>query len=98
MGFYIHSCPKMRYKGKLTASYLLCPETYTWHLLTDEIRSKLDEQKYLRLEENAQTKDNDRFLSKHMDKVLVLVNNRTIMRYEDYKNVTYSRFLLSIIR
>lgn len=35
MGFYIHSCPKMRYKGKLAASYLLCPETYVWMPLTD---------------------------------------------------------------
>ncbi|KAH8401407.1 hypothetical protein KR009_005307 [Drosophila setifemur] len=35
MGFYIHSCPKMRYKGKLSASYLLCPETYVWLFLTD---------------------------------------------------------------
>lgn len=35
MGFYIHSCPKMRYKGKLSSSYLLCPETYTWHPLND---------------------------------------------------------------
>lgn len=35
MGFYIHSCPKMRYKGRLKPSYLLCPEIYTWHLLDD---------------------------------------------------------------
>jgi len=35
MGFYIHSCPKMRYKGKLSPSYLLCPETYEWLPLTD---------------------------------------------------------------
>ena len=28
MGFYIHSCPKMRYKAKYSASSLLCPETY----------------------------------------------------------------------
>lgn len=35
MGFYIHSCPKMRYKGKLYPSYLLCPEVYTWHLLNE---------------------------------------------------------------
>lgn len=35
MGFYIHSCPKMRYKGKLQPSYLLCPEIYTWHLIND---------------------------------------------------------------
>lgn len=35
MGYYIHNCPKMRYKGKLQPSYLLCPEVYTWHLLDD---------------------------------------------------------------
>lgn len=35
MGFYIHSCPKMKYKGKLNPSYLLCPETYSWHLLDE---------------------------------------------------------------
>ncbi|KAJ8418069.1 hypothetical protein AAFF_G00137780 [Aldrovandia affinis] len=30
LGFYIHSCPKMRYKGQYRPSDLLCPETYTW--------------------------------------------------------------------
>lgn len=35
MGFYIHSCSKMRYKGKLQPSYFLCPEVYTWHLIND---------------------------------------------------------------
>jgi len=33
MGFYIHSCPKMRYKGDYSPSYLLDPEDYTWHPL-----------------------------------------------------------------
>ncbi|KAL0964185.1 hypothetical protein UPYG_G00320390 [Umbra pygmaea] len=28
LGFYIHSCPKMRYKGQYQPSDLLCPETY----------------------------------------------------------------------
>lgn len=43
MGFYIHTCPKMRYKGKLHPSYLLCPEIYTWHLLNDgkNLRKKI---------------------------------------------------------
>lgn len=31
MGFYIHSCPKMKYKGEYEPSYLLDPESYTWH-------------------------------------------------------------------
>ncbi|KAH9843904.1 arginine-tRNA-protein transferase [Rhodofomes roseus] len=30
MGFYIHSCPKMRYKGDYAPSYLADPEEYTW--------------------------------------------------------------------
>ncbi|KAG5831385.1 hypothetical protein ANANG_G00303190 [Anguilla anguilla] len=30
LGFYIHSCPKMRYKGQYRPSDLLCPETYAW--------------------------------------------------------------------
>ncbi|KAJ7937169.1 arginine-tRNA-protein transferase [Mycena leptocephala] len=30
MGFYIHSCPKMRYKGDYYPSYLADPETYDW--------------------------------------------------------------------
>jgi len=33
MGFYIHSCPKMRYKGDYSPSYLADPETYDWHPL-----------------------------------------------------------------
>jgi len=35
MGFYIYSCPKMRYKGDYSPSYLADPETYEWfHLET----------------------------------------------------------------
>ncbi|KAJ7095266.1 arginine-tRNA-protein transferase [Mycena belliarum] len=30
MGFYIHSCQKMRYKGEYLPSYLADPETYVW--------------------------------------------------------------------
>ncbi|KAF5322217.1 hypothetical protein D9619_000501 [Psilocybe cf. subviscida] len=30
MGFYIYSCPKMRYKGEYAPSYLADPETYEW--------------------------------------------------------------------
>jgi len=35
MGFYIHSCQKMRYKGDYSPSFLLDPEEYTWHPLKD---------------------------------------------------------------
>lgn len=30
MGFYIHSCPKMRYKAHYVPSEILCDETKTW--------------------------------------------------------------------
>ena len=30
MGFYVQSCPKMNYKSKYKAGYLLCPETYQY--------------------------------------------------------------------
>ncbi|TDL29717.1 hypothetical protein BD410DRAFT_736841 [Rickenella mellea] len=33
MGFYIHSCQKMRYKGDYSPSFLLDPVDYTWHPL-----------------------------------------------------------------
>ncbi|KYQ89239.1 arginyltransferase [Tieghemostelium lacteum] len=30
MGYYIHTCQKMKYKGTFQKSYLLCPVTYKW--------------------------------------------------------------------
>ena len=30
MGFYVQSCPKMNYKSRYNAGYLLCPETYKY--------------------------------------------------------------------
>ena len=37
MGYYIHSCVKMRYKGDYKPSDLLCPETHRWVPLADVI-------------------------------------------------------------
>jgi arginine-tRNA-protein transferase len=48
-GFYIHSCPKMRYKGEYTPQYMLDPESYGWDVLSDEVKRKLDANKYLSL-------------------------------------------------
>lgn len=45
IGFYIHSCPKMRYKGDYSPSYLLDPEDYTWAPL-DACRLLLDRYHY----------------------------------------------------
>ncbi|XP_067633720.1 arginyl-tRNA--protein transferase 1 isoform X2 [Eurosta solidaginis] len=83
MGFYIHSCSKMRYKGRLVPSYLLCPEAYTWHLLTDEIRTKLDQHKYQRFNPNSDAKDVDIFEDTDLNDVVLLYDN-TYLTYRQY--------------
>ena len=52
MGFYLHNCPKMRYKGQYVPSYISCPESYKW-VAIDKCRPKLDKSKYSRLEEDG---------------------------------------------
>lgn len=49
LGFYIHSCVKMRYKGRYSPSYLACPETYSWQPLANCI-PLLDKSPYSRLD------------------------------------------------
>ncbi|XP_033156365.1 arginyl-tRNA--protein transferase 1 isoform X2 [Drosophila mauritiana] len=87
MGFYIHSCPKMRYKGKLSPSYLLCPETYEWLPLTDVIRAKLDEHKYQRLNEDPAARDVNEFLKEHLDEVMMLLDAKTCTNYRHYRQL-----------
>lgn len=48
MGFYIHTCPKMSYKGSYAPSFLLCPERLCWVPL-ELCRPVLDARKYARL-------------------------------------------------
>jgi arginine-tRNA-protein transferase len=47
MGYYIHSCPKMKYKGDYKTQHVLDPESYEWHPLDAELRSLLDKKKYV---------------------------------------------------
>jgi arginyl-tRNA--protein-N-Asp/Glu arginylyltransferase len=49
MGYYIHSCPKMRYKGEYKPQYVLDPETYDWNPLDGELRQLLDTKPYVSL-------------------------------------------------
>ena len=55
MGYYVHSCPKMNYKGQYTPSFLACPETYNW-VAIEKCKPKLDANKYSRFEENPDIK------------------------------------------
>jgi len=81
MGFYIHSCPKMRYKGQYSPSFLLCPEVYSWHPI-DKSKTKLDQSRYHRLEDNPDKEDGNRI---DVQYVCVLYN-RTAMPYHIYKD------------
>ncbi|KAI7889687.1 arginine-tRNA-protein transferase [Mucor mucedo] len=46
MGFYIHTCPKMNYKGKYSPSDLLDPVSYKWYPI-ENFKSKLDETSFV---------------------------------------------------
>ena len=59
LGYYVHSCPKMRYKGQYQGSDLLCPETHTWHPI-ERVRSMLDVDKYNRFCSDIHTVDEGR--------------------------------------
>ena len=47
MGYYIHDCVKMRYKGDYKPQMVLEPESYEWMPLDGEFRNALDKRKYV---------------------------------------------------
>ncbi|KAL1880014.1 hypothetical protein VTK73DRAFT_6404 [Phialemonium thermophilum] len=48
-GYYIHSCPKMRYKIDYSPQYVLDPESLTWDLLDEAALSIFDKKPYVSL-------------------------------------------------
>lgn len=52
MGYYIHSCKKMRYKGDYGPQEILDPASLGWWPLDEEIKRKLDERKYVSVSED----------------------------------------------
>uniref|UniRef100_A0A8C5J3G4 Arginyl-tRNA--protein transferase 1 n=1 Tax=Junco hyemalis TaxID=40217 RepID=A0A8C5J3G4_JUNHY len=81
MGFYIHSCPKMRYKGQYRPSDLLCPETYVWTPI-EQCLPLLEHSKYSRFNQDGKAVDEGRL--KELGRVKVL-HKRTVMPYSVYK-------------
>ncbi|KAG2389098.1 hypothetical protein C9374_014498 [Naegleria lovaniensis] len=55
LGFYVHSCKKMRYKGEYYPSELLCNESFTWVPLDKSLSAKLDQNKYFKFNDQAET-------------------------------------------
>ncbi|XP_047010312.1 arginyl-tRNA--protein transferase 1 isoform X7 [Ictalurus punctatus] len=80
LGFYIHSCPKMRYKGQYQPSDLLCPETYIW-VPIEKCVPRLDASVYARL--NEDTRAGDARALKDLGRVMVL-HKRTVLPYAAY--------------
>ncbi|XP_066584197.1 arginyl-tRNA--protein transferase 1-like isoform X3 [Prorops nasuta] len=82
MGFYIHSCPKMRYKMRMRPSMLLCPETYFWCDAESSLK-KLDKNKYSRLNDDPNAIDDDGVID--IDKILILYKD-VAMPYRIYQS------------
>ncbi|XP_025200497.1 arginyl-tRNA--protein transferase 1 isoform X2 [Melanaphis sacchari] len=80
MGYYIHTCPKMRYKAKIRPSYLLCPLKYTWHAI-DKCIPKLENKIYSIFDESDDSQEDDIF---PIDNILILYRG-SLMPYSAYK-------------
>uniref|UniRef100_A0A8C4ZPL0 Arginyl-tRNA--protein transferase 1 n=1 Tax=Gadus morhua TaxID=8049 RepID=A0A8C4ZPL0_GADMO len=72
LGFYIHSCPKMRYKGKYLPADLLCPETFFW-VPIERCTARLENARYVRFNQDPDD----------LSRVMVLYK-RTVMPYAAY--------------
>ncbi|XP_006913564.1 arginyl-tRNA--protein transferase 1 isoform X6 [Pteropus alecto] len=81
MGFYIHSCPKMKYKGHYRPSDLLCPETYVW-VPIEQCLPSLENSKYCRFNQDPEAVDEGR--SKEPDRLQVF-HKKAILPYGVYK-------------
>ncbi|KAM9365429.1 arginyl-tRNA--protein transferase 1 isoform 1-T1 [Pholidichthys leucotaenia] len=80
LGFYIHSCPKMRYKGQYRPSDLLCPETYVW-VPIERCIPQFSNCRYARLNQDPDAGDAQ--VLKDLGRALVLYR-RTVMPYAAY--------------
>jgi len=83
LGFYIHSCPKMRYKGQYSPSFLVCPETYSWQSI-EHSRPLLDASSYSRLDPDTSKSDPNKPTSLENVKVLFM---REMMPWSVYRSL-----------
>ena len=86
MGFYVQSCPKMNYKQRYAASYLLCPETYQY-VAIEKCIPKLLVSEYSRLgDTDIPNADLELFTEDAFDNILVFAD-MTWMTYEVYRSM-----------
>jgi arginine-tRNA-protein transferase len=56
MGYYIHSCLKMRYKGTYKPQHVLDFESFEWSPLNDDMCKLMDERKYVSMSRERDAK------------------------------------------
>lgn len=95
MGFYIHSCPKMRYKGKLSPSFLLCPETYNW-VSIEKCIEKLEVTKYAKFVNADGVIDENLCSDRDIDEIKLLLNRRLTI-FKQYKRKFGGQSLFNLI-
>ena len=82
MGFYVHSCPKMRYKAQMQPSHLLSPTLLSWHPL-EACLPLLDSSKYSTFETIEAVSTSPIIPTLEVDKVKLLVNGRLVSWSEE---------------
>lgn len=95
MGYYAHSCKKMRYKGNFHPSDLLCPETYQWFPI-EKCLGLLDACKYCRFNEDRTATDPDECKEEHLN-CLKIVAKEQFTTYKNFKNGLKSRGCFEIL-
>ena len=85
MGFYVQSCPKMNYKSRYSASYLLCPETYQYIPL-ERCVPKLLVSEYSRLADVDIPDVSDQFSGDDLNNLPVFTMEMKNMSYSTYRS------------
>lgn len=108
LGFYIQSCQKMVYKGDYGPSELLCPVTYRWVALDENLKILID--KY---EKSSQLSPNDNVIIDEMNfkneeeilklidkKIKITLNNRNyaIKDLRSPFNTTFQKIFKVLVR
>ncbi|KAF1989084.1 arginine-tRNA-protein transferase 1 [Aulographum hederae CBS 113979] len=60
MGYYIHSCKKMKYKNEYRPQYMLDLRSFQWDPLDDSLLALLDQKKFVSMSEERKLAENGR--------------------------------------
>jgi arginyl-tRNA--protein-N-Asp/Glu arginylyltransferase len=83
MGFYIHNCQKMAYKGEYHPTEVMCPVTRRWFELNDEIKELMNNYRYVPLESEVRERylreraEAESLLSQRIKQVSVVLHYET---------------------